>query len=186
EAIAKDELVGDVEADVINIDIHDAARWLAKKRTNLDAGRVACLQHTADVGQGRAAVDDIFDDQDIQAIDVATQVHVDAHDPGGLADILTIAGHRQEINRVRHSNVAHQVGQEDDTALQYAGQQQIIHTGVIPTDLRSQFGNACLQGLFVNENLVKHFRERLFGSHSSLHFPVIVRHVQADSAQSPQ
>ena len=59
----------------------EPARLLVEQRADLQAGRVAVLQHAAQVVHGQAGVDDVLDDQHVPSLDRCVEVLEDAHDP---------------------------------------------------------------------------------------------------------
>src|SRR6478609_5622564 len=79
EAVADDELVGDVEADVLHVHLHLGRLRLAQQGADLHRGRVAGLEVGLDPGQGQPGVDDVLDDQHVAAGDVGVEVLEDPH-----------------------------------------------------------------------------------------------------------
>ncbi len=84
EAVADHELVRDVPADVLHVDVHPQRLGLAQQGADLDRGGVAGGQVGGQPAQGQAGVDDLVDDQHVAAGDVGVEVLEDADDAGAL------------------------------------------------------------------------------------------------------
>ena len=76
EAVADHEFVGDVEAQVVDAERHRgvAPGRFVEEGADAHAGRLALAELGVQVGQGQAAVDDVFDDDDVLAGDVHIEV----------------------------------------------------------------------------------------------------------------
>jgi hypothetical protein len=98
------------------------------------------------------AINDVFDEEHVAPDDIYLQVHHDAHHPGGLAGARPIAGNCHKVNRVRHGDLAHQIGQKQHTALEDADQQQVL-ARIVGADLGAQLGDTLLQLLSRDEDL---------------------------------
>ena len=66
EAVADDELVRDVEADVADRHVDLGGLGLAQQRADLDRGRAARPEVAQQPGQRQAGVDDVLDDEDVR------------------------------------------------------------------------------------------------------------------------
>src|SRR3954447_16627989 len=84
QAVADDEGVRDVEADVLHVDRHLLGLRLAEQREDLDRGWAARVQVRHQPREGQSGVDDVLDDQHVAAADVGVEVLEDPHDAGGL------------------------------------------------------------------------------------------------------
>src|SRR3954468_6399919 len=80
EAVAHDELVGDVVADVLHVHGHLQRLRLAQQRADLDGRRAARGQVGHQPRQRETGVDDVLDDQDVPVGDVGVEVLEDPHD----------------------------------------------------------------------------------------------------------
>src|SRR5687768_16548483 len=68
-AVADDEIVGDVEPDVPGREVERSGRRLAQQRAQRNAGRAALPQGIEDRAAGSPGVEDVFDHQDIAALE---------------------------------------------------------------------------------------------------------------------
>lgn len=84
EAVADDELVGNVEADPLDVDRDLGRLGLPQEGADLQGGGLAGAEVRQQPGQGQAGVDDVLDDQDVLALDVGVEVLEDPDDAGGL------------------------------------------------------------------------------------------------------
>src|SRR3954447_23864655 len=122
EAVADHELVRDLEADVADGNVDLAPFWLRQQRADLEARRLARLQVPHQVGEGQPRIDDVLDDEDVAPVDVDVEVLEDPDDPGGVRR-RAVAGDRHEVDLARHGQRAHEVGHEEDRALEDAYEQ---------------------------------------------------------------
>ncbi len=70
-AVADDEQVGDGEADVVSVDFLDAAGRLIEQRRNAERLWVLLREELSEIGKGQAGVENVLNDEDIFALDVA-------------------------------------------------------------------------------------------------------------------
>src|SRR5436190_1513616 len=80
QAVADHELVGDVPADVLHVDVHPQGLGLAEQGADGDGGGVAGGEVGGEPGQGEPGVDDLVDDQHVAPADVGVEVLQDAYD----------------------------------------------------------------------------------------------------------
>src|SRR3954468_21324758 len=151
EAVADDELVGDLEADVAHRHGDLAPRRLGQQGADLEGGGLARFQVADQVREGQARVDDVFDHEHVAALDVDVEVFQDPHDPGGVGRVA-VARDGHEVDRAGHGQVPHQVGHEENGALQHADQQQVAAL-VVGRDLGAQLGDATGERLPVDQDL---------------------------------
>ena len=67
-AVAYDELVWDLEAEVSHAEIHLPPRRLGQERADLQGGGLALQKRAPQVGEGQARVYDVLDEQDVPAV----------------------------------------------------------------------------------------------------------------------
>src|SRR6476469_4986823 len=79
QPIADDELVGDVEADVGDVDVVAHRVGFAHQRADPQRPRVAGREVSQQPRQRQARIDDVFDDQHVAVVDVAVEVLEDSH-----------------------------------------------------------------------------------------------------------
>src|SRR5207249_8706706 len=75
----------------------------------------------------------------------------DADDAGGVRGVA-VARDRHEIDLARNRQGPHQVGHEEDRALEHADEQQVA-AFVVDRDLLAELGDAALQPLLVDQDL---------------------------------
>ena len=108
------------------------------------SGLVSSAQTSSDAGSRaprlrsrycsvRPGVDDVLDDQHVAALDRRVEVLEDPHDAAGVGR-RAVGRHGHEVDLARDLDVAHEVGQEEDGALEHADQQQVA-AGVVAGDL---------------------------------------------------
>src|SRR5206468_4803184 len=85
------------------------------------------------------------------ALDVDVEVLEDADDARGVGRVA-VARDRHEVDLARNGQVAHQVGHEEDGALEHADQEQVAAL-VVGRDLRAELGDARSERLLVDQDL---------------------------------
>src|SRR5690625_467341 len=105
EAVADHELIGDVEADVLHVDVHPRGVGLAQQGGDLDALGSARAQIRQQPLQSQPGVDDVLDDQHVAAGDVGAEVLEDPHHAGGLG-ARAVGGEDRKSTRLNSSHVA--------------------------------------------------------------------------------
>ena len=90
-------------------------------------------------------------DEHVPALDVDVEVLEDPHDARGVGR-GAVARDRHEVDLARDRDRAHQVGHEEDRALEHADEQQLA-AGVVGGDLRAELADARLQALLVDQDL---------------------------------
>ena len=101
---------------------------VSSAQTSSEAG-AAGSQGAQQVLQRQAAVDDVLDDQDVAALQRGVEVLEDAHHAAGLGG-RAVGRDGHEVDLAAGLEVAHQVGQEQERALEHADQQQVL-AGVV-------------------------------------------------------
>src|SRR6266568_2228812 len=138
EAVADHELVRDLEADPADVDVDLPPRGLGHQSRHLERGRLTRLEVPDQVRERQARVDDVLDDEHVAALDVDVEILEDAHDTravGGRA----VARDGHEVDLARDGQVPHQVGHEEDGALEHADEQRVatvVESGDLLTQLR--------------------------------------------------
>src|SRR5580658_2185906 len=112
EAVADDEIVGDLKTDVIGFDLLDAARGLIEERGDAQGFGLALFENAQQVGQGDAGVEYVFDHDHVQTFDAAIEIFQQA-DLTGTFFVFAVAGDRDEVYGSFQVDFADQVGEED-------------------------------------------------------------------------
>ena len=142
EPVADHELVRDLEADVAHGHVDLAPLGLRQQGADLERGRLARLQVAHQVRERQPRVDDVLDDEHVPARDVDVEVLEDPHDARGVGR-RAVARDRHEVDLARDDELAHQVGHEEDGALEHADEQQVA-ARVVGRDLRAERRDALL------------------------------------------
>ena len=98
-AVADDELVGDLEAYVVGFDGDEAALGLVEAGGDLQRGGLVLEHQAAEVAEGEAGVEDVFDDDDVLALDGVVDVLDELDGAGGDAG-AAVAGDGDEVEGV--------------------------------------------------------------------------------------
>src|SRR3954471_10508015 len=138
QAVADDELVGDVEAEVADVEVHLLDAFLAQERGDLERGGLASGEVPQQVFERQARVDDVLDDQDVEVAEVVIEVLEDAHDAGGLGG-RAVGRDRHEVELQRQVDVPREIGHHDERALQDTDEEQ-APVAVVDRDLRAHLG----------------------------------------------
>src|SRR5450759_797307 len=118
EPVADHEDVRDGEALVLYVQVDLAFHVLfVEQGADLERGRATCVQVLEQVAQREPGVDDVFDDDDVPALDVRVQVLEDPHHTGRLHG-RAVGRARHEVEGDRDSDGAGQVRQEDEGAFE--------------------------------------------------------------------
>src|SRR5690606_35611462 len=96
EAIAHDEPVRDVPADVAGWDLDLERLWLAQQGADLDARRTSGLEVFLEPSQREPRVDDVLRDEHVTARDVGVEFLHDADDAGRLG-ATAVGRHRHPV-----------------------------------------------------------------------------------------
>src|SRR5262245_7802447 len=151
EAVADHEAVRDLEADVAHVHLDLAALGLRHERAHLQARRLARLEVPHEVREREARVDDVLDDEHVTVLDVDVEVLEDAHHARGVSG-CSVARNGHEVDFARHRYRPHQVGHEEDRALEHADEQKLL-AGVVGRDLGAQLADPRLERVLVDEDL---------------------------------
>src|SRR4029079_5575036 len=101
--------------------------------------------------QGQSGVDDVLDDEHVTAGDVDLEVLENPHDPRGVGS-RAVARDRHEVDLARHGELAHEVRDEEDRALEDAHEQQVASL-VVGRDLGAELIDAGAQDVLVDQDL---------------------------------
>src|SRR5688572_4222116 len=96
EPVADDEQVLDGKAQVIDLDLDLLSRRLVEERAQLDRGRIARHEVLLDVLHREACIDDVFDDEDMLALDGFLEVEGDLDDTRRVG-LVAVALHTEEL-----------------------------------------------------------------------------------------
>ncbi len=119
ETVADDEHVLDLRSEEGDVDVDLPARRFREQRHDLDRPWVPRLEQLEHVGQGRPGVHDVLHQVDVTVSDVDGDV-LDQDHRSGRCGARAVAGHLDEVDLERMTDVSRQVGQEVDTALEHA------------------------------------------------------------------
>jgi hypothetical protein len=146
EAVPHEQLVRDGEADVPDRDVLDEAPvGTVEQRDRGQRARRTQRQRLAEVVERQPGVDDVLDDQDVAARDLAVQVLEQTN--AGVSALVGaggIAGELEEVEAVGDPQRTREVGDEDDARLQRCDEQRLTPV-VVPLDLAAELGDARLQ-----------------------------------------
>jgi hypothetical protein len=92
------------------------------------------------VAHGEAGIDDVFDEEDITALDADGEV-VDDLDLARALRARVVGGDLEGIEDRRQFEVADQVAEEDELTLEDADDDERL-TGVVAADFGAEFGDA--------------------------------------------
>src|SRR5450759_3938745 len=123
DPITKNVLVRHIEPDVVHFNRNLAAIFFIKEYADLQASGLACFQHLQDVCKCSTAVDDIFDEQNIQAFNVGHQVKIDAYITARCIMSHAIGRERHAIEGMWDGEMTGQVSGEHQAATQQANDQ---------------------------------------------------------------
>src|SRR5712692_5440785 len=151
EAVAHHELVGDLEAHVVGLDLPDPALGFIEQRGNTQRAGLALLEDAAEVVQRQAGVEDVLDQDDVQPLDTGVEVLGQAHLAGRLA-ALAVARDRHEIQRNFQADLADQIGEKNRGALQHTDQVHAL-AAEIAADLAAHLADAALDGAAPQQHL---------------------------------
>ena len=104
---------------IVGIYLFDAARGLVEQGGDAQGFGLVLQKYLAQVGEGQAGVEDVFDDEDILAFDGFVEV-LDELDGAGGALSFAVAGDGDEVEGGVDLDRAGEVGEEDCGAFQHA------------------------------------------------------------------
>ena len=126
------------------------AGFVRSAQISSEAG-LAGLEVPQQVGERQPGVDDVLDDEDVPALDRHVEVLEDADDARGV-DARAVARDGHEVDLARDVDPAHEVGHEEDGALEDADEQEVA-AAVVVADLGAELGDPPLEGVLVDEDL---------------------------------
>src|SRR6266849_998744 len=117
--VADDELVGDFEGYVVGFDGDEAALGLVEAGGDLQRRGFVLEHEAAEIAEGEAGVEDVFDDDDVLAFDGVVDVFDELDGSGGDAG-AAVTGDGDEVEGVVDADGAGEVGEEDGGAFEDA------------------------------------------------------------------
>jgi hypothetical protein len=132
-AVANDELVGDLEGYVVGFDGDEAALGFVEAGGDFERGGLVLEHETAEVAEGEAGVEDVFDDDDVLALDGVVDVLDELDGAGGDAG-AAVAGDGDEVEGVVDLDGASEIGEEDGRPLEDSNEDDGL-AGVVGGDL---------------------------------------------------
>ena len=149
-AVADDELVGDLEGYVVGFDGDEAALGFVEAGGDLERRGFVLEHEAAEIAEGEAGVEDVFDDDDVLAFDGVVDV-LDELDGSGGDSGAAVAGDGDEVEGVVDADGAGEVGEEDGGAFEDADEDDGF-AGVIGGDFCADLTGAVGDLLFGEEN----------------------------------
>ena len=142
-AVADDELVGDLEGDVVGFDGDEAALGFVEAGGDLERCGFVLEHEAAEIAEGEAGVEDVFDEDDVLAFDGVVDVF-DEFDGAGGDTGAAVAGDGDEVEGVVDLDGAGEVGEEDGCAFEDADEDDgfaVVVGGDLGADLAGAFGD---------------------------------------------
>jgi len=150
-AVADDEVVGDFEGDVVGLDGDEAALGFVEAGGDLEGGGLVLEHEAAEVGEGKAGVEDVFDEDDVLAFDGIVDVLDELDGSGGDAG-AAVGGDGDEVEGGVDLDGAGEVGEEDGCAFEDADEDDGLAL-VVAGDLGADLGDAGGDLLSAKEDL---------------------------------
>src|SRR5262245_28123291 len=119
EPVTDDEPIWDLEADVTDGNVDLPPRRLRQERADLERGGTPRPEVAHQVRERKPGVDDVLDDEDVAVLERDVEVLENADDARRVTR-RSVAGDGHEVDLARNSQLAHQVGHEEDRALEDA------------------------------------------------------------------
>jgi len=144
ETVADNEFVLDLESDIFHGNVDLTAARLAQQARGSQRFRLAGAQHVLEIMERETRIDDIFDDNDVPALQRGIEILEQANFARALR-CGTIARHGDEVERDgawRHR--AREVGEKHESALQHGHEVQRLAVGIVGVDPRGEFVDALL------------------------------------------
>src|SRR5579872_4486804 len=121
QTVADNKFVGNREADVVRFDILNAARRLVEQRGDFQRLRLALLQHAAKIAEREAGIENVLDQNHVQAFDAGIEVLVETHLPRRLL-AFAVARDGNEVDGSVEVDFANQIREKNARAFEYADQ----------------------------------------------------------------
>jgi hypothetical protein len=145
-AVADDELVGDLEGYVVGFDGDEAAIGFVETGCDLERCGFVLEHEAAEVAEGEAGVEDVFDEDDVLAFDGVVDVLDELDGAGGDAG-AAVARDSDEVEGVVDADGAGEVGEEDGGAFEDADEDDgfaLVVGGDLSADLAGAVGDLLL------------------------------------------
>src|SRR5687768_1145748 len=153
ETVADHKSIFDLEADVLDFDIDLTPGRLAEQTRRAQRLRPAGAEDLLQVGEGQARVDDVFDNNDVPAVQGGVEIFQQP-DLSRRRRALGVARNRHEIERDLSIHPAYQVREEDEGALEHGDEMQAIRE--VAPDLRRQLADPRLNLSFAQQHVDWH------------------------------
>jgi hypothetical protein len=147
-AVADDELVGDLEGYIVGFDGDEATLGFVEAGGDLQRGGLVLEHQAAEVAKGEASVEDVFDDDDVLALDGVVDVLDELDGTGGDAG-AAVAGDGYEVEGIVDLDGAGEIGEEDGRALEDSNKDDGL-AGIVGGDLGAD-GFGAFGDLFFGE-----------------------------------
>src|ERR1017187_407672 len=133
------KFVGDLEADVVDVDGPQAAFGLVEQGGDADGVGLALVEQMHEVVESDACIHNVFDNQDVGAFERNVEVLGDL-DFTGAGSALAISGDAHEIEGDVALEGAGQIGEEKAGSLKNANELQLAR-GIIAGNLRAKLAD---------------------------------------------
>src|SRR3954465_177255 len=124
EAVADDEVGGDREALVADVELDLVDARLLQQRDDLQARRLPGPEVLQQVVERQARVDDVLYDEDVAPLDLVVEVLEDPHDARGMGR-RAVGGDVHEVEHQRQADAPGEIGHQHERALQDADEQEL-------------------------------------------------------------
>jgi hypothetical protein len=142
EAVPDEELVGNGEADVAHRKVVDEPPvGPVEEGRRRERRRPSQRERPAEVVERQAGVDDVLDDQDVSALDLAVEVLEQADPRVAAGSRPGVAGELDEVEAMVDRQGAREVGDEDEARFE-RGDEQRLAPLVVMRELAAQLGDA--------------------------------------------
>ena len=150
-SIADDEEVGNGETHLVGFDLLQASRRLVEQRGDAQGFRMLLKEEFAQVGEGEAGIEDIFDQQHVLAFNGCVEVFDELDCAGGTLSVA-IAGGGDKVEGGVGLYGSGKIGKKERRTLEYADHYQLF-AFYITGNLRAHLDHALGDLLAGIENL---------------------------------
>ncbi len=134
--VADDELVRNFEANVVSLDGDETAVRLVETGCDLERRWLVLEHKTAEIAEGEAGVEDVFDDDDVLTLDGIVDVFDELDGAGGHTG-TAVAGDGNEVEGGIDSDGPCEIGKKDGRAFEDTDEDDGL-AGVVGRDLLAE------------------------------------------------
>jgi hypothetical protein len=150
-SVPNNEEIGNGKAYVVCLNLLQAARRLVEQRGDAQGFGMLLKEKFAQVGEGEAGIENIFDQQNILALDRSIEV-LDELDRAGGSLPFAIAGGSNKVEGGIGLNGSGEIGKKEGRALEHSDHHQLF-TVHVSGNLSAHFGHTLGDLLAGIENL---------------------------------